>query len=104
MTNTPDDWGLRPGNNKQPFKVVTPSPTIEESLEVTRQLIAATPPPPKDAFRENVAHALHDCRYLDVKGIAKDVMGEPPKTIETVADLADRMAEWAAANKTKASP
>ncbi len=72
---------------------------IDESWDVTRQLEQQAKPEP--TYQSVVAEAIDACRYLDVKGIAKGIIGDAK--IESVADLADRMAEWAAANKTGAA-
>ncbi len=89
-----------------PFGAPRPKPSaIDESAEISRQL-------ERDlerqqalssqlTYRSCVAESINECRYLDVKNIAKEIVGDPPKPIETAADLADRMAEWAAENKTR---
>jgi hypothetical protein len=74
---------------------------IEESHEMTRQLEQQMAKP-EPTYTSVVAEGIDACRYLDVKAIATAIMGEPVKPIETVSDLADRMAEWGAANKTGA--
>jgi hypothetical protein len=75
---------------------------IEESLQITQQILDQNEPKPEPTYTSVVAEGIDACRYLDVKAIATAIMGDPVKPIETVADLADRMAEWGAANKTGA--
>lgn len=51
---------------------------------------------------EYVANNIDRLRYLDLKKVASDILGTEKRDADmTPATLADLMAEWAAANKTK---
>jgi len=58
---------------------------------------AAAPAEPTDT--EYVANSIDRLRYLDLKKIAAEMIGEAKP--DTPAEWADLMAEWAAENKTK---
>ncbi len=101
----PDQWGLRPGNNKQPFRVVAPEAGIgqlrgtpEPSPTVEHDQDRATPPPkPREPTdKEWVANNINRLRHLDLKGMVEEMFGEtmPKDKFEAM----DKMAVWSAAN------
>jgi hypothetical protein len=78
----PDAWGLKPGNNKQTFKVVHP-PTEAEMQQLGRA--------PTDV--EAVAGWLSLLRYGDMKKVAAGILGADAKP-EEIGTLADKIHEW----------
>lgn len=83
---TPDDFAPKP--RPQQLRSVEP--------------VSQPAPFAEPTDTEYVAVSVDRLRYLDLKDIAKAIMGEAKP--QTPAELADLMAEWAAANKTKVQP
>lgn len=89
------------------FEPVTADPVADDIVEELRKIagaqgfalvpIAEAPSDPTDVHY--VANSLDRLRYLDLKQVAKDMLGDAKPG--TPAEFADLMAEWAAANKTK---
>jgi len=83
---TPDDYAP-----KRPLRVIDQHPIDDRIAE----------PPAEPTDTEYVALSIDRLRYLDLKKIAADMIGDAKPA--TPAEWADLMAEWAAANKTKAT-
>ena len=73
---------------------------MDEVERAARAAVPDEPAAPADPTdTEYVANSIDRLRYLDLKKIAAEMIGEAKP--DTPAEWADLMAEWAATNKTK---
>ena len=100
VTNDPNVTNFAPPSVRARHQDDAYRAAMAEVERAARAAVPDEPAAPADPTdTEYVANSIDRCRYLDLKGIAAAVMGD--KKVETAAELADLLAEWAAANKTR---
>jgi hypothetical protein len=79
----------------KPRPRVVPIDHVEDAIYELSQTVQ----PSKPTDREYVANSIDMLRYLDLMGVAKDIIGDAKPT--SPAELAELMATWASTNKTR---
>jgi len=74
---------------------------IEQAVLKEAGYVAAPPEPDKPTDIQYVANCLDCLRHLDLKEAVVGMLG--PELPKDMNEAIDRVAEWAAANKTKAA-